>query len=75
MAVTSPLCTRRRFGPPTCPGAFGYCNACPRVPRFTQCPVCHSTTVVQDIEHANRITGGFGCGREGCPPLRWAVAP
>jgi hypothetical protein len=69
-----PLCTRRGDGLGgrlSCPGALGYCEACPSVPEKAMCRACCAEVPIRDREHANRVTGGFGCGRDGCPPPRW----
>lgn len=64
------LCTRRNEGEHRhlCPGAVGFCHGCPHVPAVTPCAACKAVVEIEDAEHANRVTGGFGCGRDNCPP-------
>lgn len=71
--VTTLLCTRRRYydgngNTQLCPGAVGFCEGCPHVPEAAECRACGAETRVLSPEHANRVTGGWGCGRVGCPP-------
>lgn len=70
MHTTLALCTRRRGAADLsrCPGAVGFCDGCPWVPRFATCRACGHVVDLDDQEHANRVTGGFGCGRRDCPP-------
>lgn len=71
-----PLCTRRGHATVAlrmCPGALGFCESCPALPERAECRSCHATVEIQDVEHANRVTGGFGCGRDGCPTPRWML--
>lgn len=63
-------CTRRPEGShrELCPGAVGFCEGCPSVPDRYPCRACGAVVEIADVEHANRVTGGFGCGGDNCPP-------